>query len=499
MKLLVLLLLTCSISHAATVNAASCSQSDVASAITAASAGDTVQVPAGSCSWTSLSITKAVHLKGAGIDVTTIAVSGSGATKQSAGVIRISDFTFTKTGGGNSSKALTFGGSWASAEPIIFHDNKVQISDTGFILIDVPGGVIIANNEFIGAWDDSFIQPKANSGQNSWSTADTLGDRDTDGKLNVYVEDNTFYGGTNQGIDCDDNTRCVYRYNYLLYSSFNTHGWATSPAGVRHFEVYNNHFDHQGSTAEIGNQNWSVWIRGATGFIYNNQFADIAGSHWGNKSELQFTIRGAEDARPQGSCGNVSYPVPHQLGQNHNGSSYFTDPIRWYSNTGTLAVAAGFNWGNPCGLTFSTFWQENRDYVIGTAKPGYVAYTYPHPLLSLGEPEPIPPTITTSCPLPGGQVGEAYSQTMTATGDPTITWDLSAGALPDGLTLASDGALTGTPTEDGTFNFTLRATNDTGNDTEACSVEIDPAEEPPPSSPATISGSSTFSGSGSIQ
>lgn len=476
----------------ADVNAASCSQADVTSAINSASAGDRVLVPAGSCSWSSMSIAKAVHLQGAGIDVTTIAVNENGITKQAAGVIRITDFTFTKSGGGNESKGFTIGGSWQSAEPVVFADNKVSISGTGFLLLDVPGGVIIAGNEFIGAWDDSFIQPKANSGQNSWSTADTFGDRDTNGKLNHYIEDNTFYGGTNQGIDCDDNSRCVYRYNYLLYSSFNTHGWSTSPAGVRHFEVYNNHFDHQGSTAEIGNQNWSVWIRGGTGFIYNNQFADIAGSHWGNKTEMRFTIRGAEDVRPQGSCGNVSYPVPHQIGQNHNGTSYFTDPIRWYGNTGTLATAADWNWGNPCGLTFSTFWQSGRDYVIGTAKEGYTAYTYPHPLLS-GEPDPVAPTITTTCPLPSGQVGEAYSETMMATGNTPITWDLSAGALPNGITLASGGSLSGTPTEDGTFNFTLRATNATGNDTEACSVVI-AAAAPPATRKLNPSGGVRFGG-----
>lgn len=93
-------------------------------------------------------------------------------------------------------------------------------------------------------------------------------------------------------------------------------------------------------------------------------------------------------------------------------------------------------------------------------------------------PTPAAPTITTSCPLPSGQAGAVYSQTMTATGTTPITWDLSAGALPTGLTLASGGALTGTPTQDGTFNFTLRATNSVGNDTEACSVVIAAADPP---------------------
>lgn len=380
MRLLTLLLLP-SVVFAADINANSCSQADVSTALTSATTGDRILVPAGTCTWSNLSISKAVHLKGAGIDVTVITVSENTITKQAAGIIRITDFTFTKSNGGNVSKAFVVNGSWTGAEPVIFANNKVTINDSGFFLLDVPGGVIIANNDFQAQWDDSVIQLKATNSQGSWETDDTFGAKDVNGKLNHYIETNTFYGGANQAIDCDDNTRCVYRYNAATYSSFNSHGYATSPAGARHFEIYNNQFLHLGGSTQIANQNISIWLRGATGFIYNNYFDDIAGSYWGDKEELRFTIRGAEDARPQGSCASVSYPVPRQIGQNHNGTAYFTDPVRWYNNTGTLAISADWNWGNPCGLTFSDFWQAGRDYIIGSAKPGYVAYTYPHPLL----------------------------------------------------------------------------------------------------------------------
>lgn len=95
--------------------------------------------------------------------------------------------------------------------------------------------------------------------------------------------------------------------------------------------------------------------------------------------------RGAEDIRPQGSCASVSYPVPAQIGQNYNGTAYFTDPIYIWGNTGAQEMNADWGWGNPCGLTFSDFWQEGRDYVLGTAKPSYTAYTYPHPLVDAVE------------------------------------------------------------------------------------------------------------------
>ncbi|MBI5181522.1 MAG: hypothetical protein HZA06_01265 [Nitrospirae bacterium] len=61
------------ISLAATINATSCSASDVQTAINAASDGDTVSVPAGSCTWSSrLSFTKGITLQGAGSGITII-------------------------------------------------------------------------------------------------------------------------------------------------------------------------------------------------------------------------------------------------------------------------------------------------------------------------------------------------------------------------------------------------------------------------------------------
>ena len=57
----------CSSAVAETRPAASCALADVQAAVNAARAGDTVQLPAGSATWTgSLSIEKGIHLKGAG-------------------------------------------------------------------------------------------------------------------------------------------------------------------------------------------------------------------------------------------------------------------------------------------------------------------------------------------------------------------------------------------------------------------------------------------------
>jgi hypothetical protein len=77
---------------------------------------------------------------------------------------------------------------------------------------------------------------------------------------------------------------------------------------------------------------------------------------------------------------------------------------------------------------------------------------------SVTPPPPTPPpttavTITTTS-LAFGSKGVFYSAQFAATGGtPPYSWVLTSGALPPGLTLNSNGALSGTPTLSGTFSF----------------------------------------------
>ena len=60
----------------------------------------------------------------------------------------------------------------------------------------------------------------------------------------------------------------------------------------------------------------------------------------------------------------------------------------------------------------------------------------------------------------------AYSDSVVATGDGTISYSLQSGALPSGLTLNSaSGAISGTPTSNGVYSFTVRATAVSGSST----------------------------------
>ncbi len=70
-------------------------------------------------------------------------------------------------------------------------------------------------------------------------------------------------------------------------------------------------------------------------------------------------------------------------------------------------------------------------------------------------------------------MGTAYSQTLAATGDTPITWSIESGSLPAGLSLeASTGIISGIPTTVGTASFTVKATNASGSDTKALSIDI---------------------------
>jgi hypothetical protein len=65
--------------------------------------------------------------------------------------------------------------------------------------------------------------------------------------------------------------------------------------------------------------------------------------------------------------------------------------------------------------------------------------------------------------LPDGATGTAYLQNVSAAGGSTpYSFTVTSGALPSGITLASNGQLSGSPTTGGTFNFAITATYGNG-------------------------------------
>jgi subtilisin family serine protease len=81
------------------------------------------------------------------------------------------------------------------------------------------------------------------------------------------------------------------------------------------------------------------------------------------------------------------------------------------------------------------------------------------------------PIVTTTA-LREATVGVWYSQALNANGLAPMTWSRTGGNLPQGLTLHSNGIISGTPAETGTFNFVVRATNAVGSVTNNMSITV---------------------------
>jgi len=73
-----------------------------------------------------------------------------------------------------------------------------------------------------------------------------------------------------------------------------------------------------------------------------------------------------------------------------------------------------------------------------------------------------PPLVMVDSILDGARTGSEYSTRLVAGGSAPHTWEVVGGSLPDGLVLAENGDLAGTPLRSGRYQFVARATDGTG-------------------------------------
>lgn len=82
-------------------------------------------------------------------------------------------------------------------------------------------------------------------------------------------------------------------------------------------------------------------------------------------------------------------------------------------------------------------------------------------------------------PYPYSTNPEGEDAAVFVNGSQPISFSITAGALPAGVTLnATTGEISGTPTASGTFNFTVQATNGAGSDTQAYTLTISGVSPP---------------------
>lgn len=357
--------------QAATINASSCSQSAVQAAVNSATAGDTVKVPAGSCTWSNFTLTKKITLQGAGIDVTVItgqvAFGSSGA--------RVTGFTFT------GDPAFTSDGYGFRLD-----HNKIQrstwqdalkVRDYAPVISQMPHG-LVDHNRFINSRVNMEGTPyifSDDSGRNQntlWALPSNFGGPNT-----VYVEDNTFeltYSGNFNAIDANYGGSFVARYNTLYDGLFiETH--SSQEGGNRSgksFEVYGNVIDLRNNLSQNGG--YSYRMRGGTGFIFYNRHL----GNWGNRGIPLDNVRSYAAAAGGGLCNGSSawdgnqnasgWPCRDQIGRGPDNPRWVLSPAGAYTQPSLPA----YFWANKDSATaewspFVIAWsashiQANRDY-----------------------------------------------------------------------------------------------------------------------------------------
>ncbi len=369
-------------------------------------------VPAGTASWSStLSITKAITLQGAGIGQTIITDDNATSNlieiaESSTGSIKLRGFDFLVGAGPNSFPSFFINVVADSAgKPVLVAQNKFSLeSGTNALGFKTNRGVI-SGNTFIGSVSGGnclnnagALRHKSAGLASSWTSPPTYGMDDTNGDQNLYFEDNTATDVL-EGVDVDDNARLVFRHNNWTNSVILHHGADTSGSGGRYSEIYDNTFAFDTSVKCAPdlptNVNAFIFNRGGTMLIHDNVIPDIQSGAWGDKSEVSFIVEAIRRNAGNYACWNQGYPAPHQAGWGYSsggtqagtsGVVQDLEPIYLWGNTG------GGNYDSPgileyspneCGAgapSVTTFIQANREFYTQTPKPGYVPYTYPHPL-----------------------------------------------------------------------------------------------------------------------
>jgi hypothetical protein len=97
-------------------------------------------------------------------------------------------------------------------------------------------------------------------------------------------------------------------------------------------------------------------------------------------------------------------------------------------------------------------------------------------------PTPQPALQITTSSLAAGTTGTPYTATLAASGGGSQSWTVTSGSLPDGITLGSNGVVSGTPSSAGSYTFTVRV--DSGGRSTSKQLELVVREKLSASAPA---------------
>ena len=393
---------------AATIQAASCAQIDVQTAVAAASNGDTVALPAcpNGAAWTSmLDVTRGITIQGQGIDITVLldaVPKGDGNCANSNALIgfdvpaplrwRLTGLTIRgKVADANVCAPGHIRIGSTSKEWRIDHV-RLENQQTAGIRVDGNTAGVIDHSEFQASHKVGVVagHPEWGGqmfGDGSWAEPSQWGTARA-----VFIEDSTFADDAPLGagaIDIMDGGRVVFRHN-TTSGFLVTHGTESGGRrrGARTYEIYDNVF-----TGTRDNFFAAIFLRGGTGVIYNNTFTgdylnpimvtnmrdDTAFDPWGK----------CDGTSPfdQNVPGQGGYACLDQIGRGAGQliTGFSPTPKAWPNQV----LEPLYQWGNTLngvpgtriaiGLEAVSILAD-RDYLDNMAKPEYAAFTYPHPL-----------------------------------------------------------------------------------------------------------------------
>jgi len=358
MPAILLMLVSPSAIFASTYTAASCSQADVQSVINVALDGDTINIPAGSCTWTT-SVTwtdKNINVIGAGQGSCTYTSnsSGSSASCDAAGATNI---TPPSTGSAiipiitNTAKAqfrisnMMFSGSATNSQTINIQAYNAPTWSYGWRIDHItfnlpsngPEGEIVLWGVTWGLIDHNIMilhnEAAIVTASFMASDSNTIGDLNGSYQLslaaqpgtqyNVYIEDNIILvidpSGWCAFDTYYDGTRVVLRHN-TVYNGLLVYGHDTQQTSVNSvwLEAYNNNM--YGSAYGAAGGYPDRLTGGGTGVVYNNTAVG-----YGSNSFIldDYRSRGINSASPLLSCDGT------HVWDGDNGTNPDTSALGW--------------------------------------------------------------------------------------------------------------------------------------------------------------------------
>lgn len=365
------LVLSAAWAPAATYTAASCNESDVLTALKLATAGDTVQIPAGTCTWTTTLTYRApgsITIIGAGSqsvtgggdatviidnvshspsDNATLAIT----TGSASSVFRLSGLTMQGgSGGATYNGALRIGGASQN-----FRMDHMHFKLIPAVAADLDGwiyGVVdhclwdmspnsVNNGLRIGhlAWGGYQY------GDGSWADTTTFGSNRF-----IFLEDNVFNNGF--ANDVNNGGRIVFRHNTLNLSEFQVHEMEDRNRAPRAWEIYSNTFTCDPSQLDCGSA--AIFVRGGTGLV------------WGNTARNTKNFITANNDRT--NTGHAFTVPPNGWG--YCGTTY--GPSAWDQNSASSGYACIDQIGRGVGaLLPQNYWPLNPSWPQQASEPIY--------------------------------------------------------------------------------------------------------------------------------